>query len=635
MKKRIVLLIVCAFMILQSVCVFTSCDVTGEISFKTLTVNGTNVYGTVSSDTTEFSFINEIKVSGSAKYIVSLDVQGMQIAATKTVLLNPGENVFYVTVLVEDEVTKVYTVTIKRETVDITGGGSGGTEQGGSGGTEQGGGSGTVDALDDLPPSFEGTQKMYGGKKFTVLTHEDRAVNQAFNIVDLVPNEELGDEAVTVAVEQRNAKIKIYFGVSIVREKVPQGELYNTATRTCQQMNDHYSVFRLRVDQALKLALTGALLDLNEERWIDLSLPWWDDGITEDLLLYDGAYFGLGDICTVDDDATWVVLFNKFIYEDATKNDPTVLYGVVKQGDGTTGGWTVDAMKGIAQLATKEELDKSKNIYDSTYSGDGRYGLVTQWALADALMVSNGYNLIKYDANDPFKAREVGSNSLFAAVDKVFDFMGGTNSDNPWLLMAEKIDRSAYAVDMFGEVIRPMFKDDRSLFFICHVGTIGLSRDMESEFGILPMPKLDSGNLDYGNTVQYNCADCYVIPNVGNDKNAEFAAYILEALAYYSSTEYDEATGEKTSLTYAYYETVFKRKSVRDDDSVEMLELIFENRIFDIAFALDLKGVTNVVRSSIQGDSNTFMSSYAAISPNNNGLYNELGSMLERIIEIS
>ena len=149
------------------------------------------------------------------------------------------------------------------------------------------------------------------------------------------------------------------------------------------------------------------------------------------------------------------------------------------------------------------------------------------------------------------------------------------------------------------------------------------------------MPKLDSTLTKYGNTVQYNCADCYVIPNVGKDKNAEFAAYILEALAYYSSTEYDEASGEKGSLTYAYYETVLKRKAVRDNDSVEMLDLIFENRIFDIALGLNLKDVSGIIRKSIEGDTNTFNSSYAGISPDDNGLYQALGEQLKKIIEIS
>ncbi len=488
-----------------------------------------------------------------------------------------------------------------------------------------------VNAEDDLPPSFDGKQNIYGGKKFNVLTREDRQANQAWNIVDLVPNEELGDEAITKSVEERNNKIKRYFGVSIARDKVASGELAKRATTLCQQMNDDYSVFRLDLKNALTLALTGYLLDLNEERYIDLSQPWWDDGITESLLLYDGAYFGLGDVCTVDDDATWVVLFNKKIFEE--QYDSQVIYNLVKDGNGKSGGWTIDRMKSYAQEFSREEQTEGIHIYDKNYTGGGRYGLTVQWEVAEALMVANNYTITKLDENDPMKVREVGADALYAAVDTVFNFMGGENPNQSWLLVAEHIDSGGQ--DMYAEFIRPMFMADRSLFFICHVGTIGLIREMESEFGILPMPKLNNNITDYGNTIQYGYADCYVIPNVGNASQAEFSSYILEALAYYSSSEYDDNSGEKASLTYAYYETVLKRKAVRDDESVEMLDLIFENRIFDISLALDLKSIKSVISETMQGDNNSFMSKYESVSPNGNGIYNALTEELKTIIELA
>lgn len=489
------------------------------------------------------------------------------------------------------------------------------------------------EAVDDLPTSFGTTQKNYAGRKFKVLTHEDRNSDQAFNIVDLVPNEDLGDTSIAVAVEARNAKIKSYFGVSIVREKVAQGDLYEKANQLCGQMDDTYSVMRLRLKQALNLALTGMLLDINEQKWIDLSQDWWDEGIIDSLLLYDGAYFGTGDICTVDDDATWVVLFNKELYENRTGNKASYLYDIVESGNGKTGGWTLDVLKSAAQAVHKEELDSSNNIYDKNYSGSGIYGLTVQWAVSDALMVSNNYTVTELDKNDPIKIKEVGQSALTNAVDAVFNFMGGSNYGSAWLFMAD--DLTGKTNDPYADNIRPMFMDGRCGFFICHVGTIGLIREMEQDFGILPMPKLDTQDMDYGNTVQYDCADCYVIPNTGKDKNAEFAAYILEALAYYSSTEYDERTGDDSSLTYAYYETVLKRKSARDNDSAAMLDLIFDNRIYDIAIALDLKDIaSNVIRKGIQGDNVTFASKYTSIS-SGNGIYNELATQLENIIKNS
>ena len=84
-----------------------------EISFKTLHTNGTSVSGTVSNDTTVFSFISEVAVSGKATYVVSLDIYGMQPVITKTVSLESGDNTFYILEQVDTEIT-LYTVTIRR-----------------------------------------------------------------------------------------------------------------------------------------------------------------------------------------------------------------------------------------------------------------------------------------------------------------------------------------------------------------------------------------------------------------------------------------------------------------------------------------------------------------------------------------
>lgn len=97
-----------------------------EISFKTLQANGTSVSGTVSNDTTVFSFIDEVAVSGKATYIVSLDIYGMQPVITKTVSLESGDNTFYILEQIDTEIT-FYTVTIRRRpmykvTFDTNGG---------------------------------------------------------------------------------------------------------------------------------------------------------------------------------------------------------------------------------------------------------------------------------------------------------------------------------------------------------------------------------------------------------------------------------------------------------------------------------------------------------------------------------
>ena len=85
-----------------------------NISFKTLTVKGDTVYGKVSNETTEFSFLEEISCNDSTQYVVSLDSYGVHTVVTKTVPLIEGNNVFYVIETNEDNNITTYTVTIRR-----------------------------------------------------------------------------------------------------------------------------------------------------------------------------------------------------------------------------------------------------------------------------------------------------------------------------------------------------------------------------------------------------------------------------------------------------------------------------------------------------------------------------------------
>ena len=61
-------------------------------------------------------------------------------------------------------------------------------------------------------------------------------------------------------------------------------------------------------------------------------------------------------------------------------------------------------------------------------------------------------------------------------------------------------------------------------------------------------------------------------PVTTTSENAERIAVILEALAAES----------RGLLIPAYYDITLKTKYVRDAESVEMLDIIFENRVYDV-----------------------------------------------------
>ena len=85
-----------------------------KLSFKTLEIKDNSANLTVSNATKEFSFKDEIAVSGSSQYIVAYDQYGGYQFATKIVPLEAGDNQFYIFETLGGEIVKTYTINIRR-----------------------------------------------------------------------------------------------------------------------------------------------------------------------------------------------------------------------------------------------------------------------------------------------------------------------------------------------------------------------------------------------------------------------------------------------------------------------------------------------------------------------------------------
>ena len=94
---------------------------------------------------------------------------------------------------------------------------------------------------------------------------------------------------------------------------------------------------------------------------------------------------------------------------------------------------------------------------------------------------------------------------------------------------------------------------------------------MKDDFGIIPCPKYDETVEGYPSLVDAKC-NLFVVPVSVSD--ADRVSAVLEALAYY---------GWKDVLP-AYYDVALSVKFARDDDSVKMLDIIRDNRSFDIGY---------------------------------------------------
>ena len=117
------------------------------------------------------------------------------------------------------------------------------------------------------------------------------------------------------------------------------------------------------------------------------------------------------------------------------------------------------------------------------------------------------------------------------------------------------------------------FVNGQATFMAGTIGDLRAVRASSFNYGFVPMPKFESDQAQYIGML-HNGASSAGIP--ATQPNVERTCIILENLAAYSYK----------LVKYEYYDVVVQGRSVRDNDSIEML---------DIAFGVDERGTTRFV----------------------------------------
>lgn len=464
---------------------------------------------------------------------------------------------------------------------------------------------------EDLSPAFDGDVKTYKGK-FNILTKVDGTATQYNNVHDIVAEDNLGDEAIKKVVRERNQLIKDNFGVEIVRKK--EQDVKGVASTAISGKSTTYDAFRFTVRDSLNTALKGGMLDLvNDAPYLDLELDWWDQGIKENLMLANGAYIAIGDLMTGDKDSTFITLFNEKLIADKGNGNitPDKLYAEVMEGVGKPGGLTMAKLMTYAQDFQSGVDANSKLFLEANQTKPGNYGLYTQTQLADVILVGGGFTSTKKDDGEVSGLKSNVTPEFEAAVHEVWNHFGKYSND-AWFVNLNL--HTGGDGGFWDKCARGSFKANKAAFYMTHAGTIDLIRDMEADYGVLPIPKLYDSQTEYASTLQYeNCA-CISIPNRKGKNYNEKSSYIIEAMCYYSSQEY---AGDK-SLNYNYYNRVMKAKGVRDENAWKIIDLIFSNRVYDLGFAININGIADAVRSAAAGNNAT---SFSRANFNNFGVH--------------
>jgi len=418
----------------------------------------------------------------------------------------------------------------------------------------------------------------YEGYPFKILfTDEIGSIRYSYEIDAETEN---GD-VINDAVFKRNLKVMEKVNADIVGVNEPKAKFLSMFNNSVMAGDNTYDIVVDTHTNILKSAYQYGL-DLSALKYIDLEKEWWDREVMEATAL-GGKIYGLsGDINIVDNSASWCLLFNKKLAKEYNVSD---LYQIVRDGH-----WTIDKFDEIAKIIKRD------------VNGDGTYDHLDQWGFvgstnyALSMLWSCGGMMGKLNSEYGIDIT-IDSETNISVFTKIYDLYQKDHIMNYEFIPTDKIDTTAAIYS------RTMFKEDRAFLLGAVVSYCDQLRDMESDYGYLPSPKLSESQEKYTVTAQEWCATMFMAPLTAPDP--ERTSVILETMAAYSME----------LITPAYYNTALVRKLTRDDESAEMLDIIFDDRTFDIVFAYDFGSFRSTLIKAFKSESNIISSSIASALP--------------------
>jgi len=384
----------------------------------------------------------------------------------------------------------------------------------------------------------------FGGYNFTFLTHGEEWDWATPNPREIFAEYEDGS-IINDAVYRRNMMIEATYNINIKMVSVADERFQ--LKKAVNAGDDTYDAVVMFNNNVPGIVTSGLLLNTSNLTHVDLSKPWWDPAVNS-LSIANKNYVLAGDLLILDKEATQALIFNKNLNMELGFDSPYVL---VKEGK-----WTMDVMDEYIKCASRD-----LNGDGIMKPNDDRWGLVCYNETLHSLLVSGGGTLASKDADDLPYMDFASSRNL----DVIWKAMNIIYNKNAVLNIQADIADSANRLKTYSAT----FEDNRALFMWVRMRNVGQFRGMDSEFGILPLPKFDESQENY-----YSPVNPYIGALLGVPMTAapERTSIILEAMAAES----------RYTLQPAYYETLLRQKYMRDEESEEMLDIIFGSKVYDI-----------------------------------------------------
>ena len=420
----------------------------------------------------------------------------------------------------------------------------------------------------------------YGGYKFRMLGFESTSGDwKSVSYSEIYAEEETGDP-INDSVYKRNRIVENLYNINIELVPVSYKDRHEVGTRALKPIlagDDLYDIGMI-VGICLPTLLNkaDALIDLKTISGLDFSKSWWDQNSVKDLSIGGKLYAAVGDMSLYTQTATIVMYANKGLIHEYSLDDP---YKLVRDGK-----WTWDKLSEMCKAVVKDlNGDGTINEYD-------QLGLLAEIPSLMLGLRSTGAKYVTKDKDD-LPVLTLMNDRTAMAVEKISSIINDTDANI-------SINSITSQQNAFHTVAMPKFRDNEALFFYNQLLIALELRDMSADFAILPAPMLDESQDKYYSNVSEFFVTYTCVPQTNTDH--ERTANIVEAMNHYS----------RKYVNPAFYDLTVTNKLVRDEESLEMLDILMNNRSFDLGITFNWGDMESMLNPIIANRKNTFASIY-------------------------
>ena len=400
------------------------------------------------------------------------------------------------------------------------------------------------------------TNLKFDGETVTFFVRDDNEMWKNEIDVEKTTNDTLFD-----SIYYRNATVEQRLGVTI--EQIGQAGTFSvsndwnsTLRNAVLTKSGDYDAAAIYASTGSALAVEGLYYNMLDLPHINLNQPWWNQTIRDELTLFDTLYYLGGDIVVTETANGMTMFYNKDLFNELYQTQNLNLYPMVEEGK-----WTIDELITLVNGAWVDEnsdgviSDGDTVGYKNNATSSGNGGM-DAWIPAMGIKLTtiiDGYpELTFYDEHTV----------------EAFEKVKQLHIESPGSLVVEGGTNTSFSIG-------------NQLFSMGNLNTGSKLRDMQDDYGVLPLPKFDAEQDDYYTTFDNTASLIVVLSTCTATEKVGATLELMAAEAY-------------KQVTPAYFEICLQGKYSDEPEDAAMYDRILKTYVFNFGFCYSTKSLDGI-----------------------------------------